>query len=623
MVAVTETSPDVSPLVTAALLLAARKLLIHHDLSHPKASEILESTGAGRARAYELAGAIPGVVAALVHPPGRPSRPEPEPPPDAMAELSQKVIAYLIEQPGCVTTKGRRRHYTKGYICFVLDLVEEHGGVDLAALAEAVAVPLPTLRDWLCGERPEPDAPDDETIAAQDAASAKIETVIHEWDQWAGPFVPFCNHLREHLRIEWGRSMIAGILDKVGVRTPRRRPGRSCDDGTLSGAFETFFPGAQWQGDGTPLVVHVGSEHFGFNVEPMVDTNSGAFVGLSVRDAEDGAAVIEAFTDGVETTGSAPLAVELDGRLSNHTEEVDQALGETIRIRSTPGRPQSNPHVEGGHGLFQQVAPPLVIDAGDPREAARQVLTLVLTTWARTLNNKPRTDRGGRSRVDLYREDEPTENDVERARKALRERARRQERALQTRRARKDPTVRAVVDQQWDRLGLDDPEGRVRDAISSFPLDAVLAAIGTFEGKREVGTLPPGVDARYLYGIVRNITEQDEGQHITEALLRVRLEARDVMLARLVEARDALLASTTEPDTLLRVVLDRAMGAHRRLDRLFWLDVAADLIRDREQAHHPDLVRSASRRIHASFVVPYRDRLAAVRFLAEQVVSLA
>ncbi len=95
------------------------------------------------------------------------------------------------------------------------------------------------------------------------------------------------------------------------------------------------------------------------------------------------------------------------------------------------------------------------------------------------------------------------------------------------------------------------------------------------------------------------------------------------MLDRLVEARDELLASITEPDTLLRVVLDRAMDADRRLDHLFWLDVAADLIRVRDAAHRPDLVRSVSRRIHASFAVPYRDRLAAVRFLAQQVVSLA
>jgi hypothetical protein len=534
----------------------------------------------------------------------------------------KKVIAYLIEHPGCVTTRGRRRRPSDGYRRFILELAEEHDDLDLAVFAEAVAVPLPTLRDWLRGERPEPDSPDDETIAAQDAASARIETVLHEWEQWSGLFIPFCDHMRTHLRIEWGPTMITGILEKAGVRLPRRRPGRA-RDGTLAGAFETFFPGAQWQGDGSPMSVRIGPDLFTFNVELMVDADSDAMVGLSIRDAEDSAAVVKAFDDGLKTTGSPPLALELDGRPSNHTDMVDQALGETIRIRSTPGKPQSNPYVEGAFGLFEQTAPPLVVDAHDPREAARQVLALVLSTWARTLNHKPRVDRGGRSRVHLYLEAEPTAQDVDRARKDLRERERRQERTLRTRRARQDPTVRAVIDEQWHRLGLDDPEGRVRDAISGLPLDAVLAGIAIYQGKCVVGTVPPGVDARYLYGIVRNVTEQDEGQAITEALLRVRLEARDVMLARLVEVRDGLRASTTDPDTLLRVALDRAMSAGRSLDRLFWLEHAADLILAREAPRHADLVRSASRRIHTVFAVPSWERQAAVRYLAQRVVSLA
>ena len=186
-----------------------------------------------------------------------------------------------------------------------------------------------------------------------------------------------------------------------------------------------------------------------------------------------------------------------------------------------------------------------------------------------------------------------------------------------------DPVVRAVVDEQWSKLDLDDPEGRVRDAIASFPLDAVLAAIATFEAKKTKNTLPPDVDARYLLGIVRNISQTDEGQAITEALLRIRLEARDRMLAQLVSAREALLASSSDSDSLIRAAIDRAMGARRNLDRLFWLELAARLIADREPPLHAALVRNASRRIHSFFAVPYWDRLTAARFLAERVIPLA
>ena len=623
LTAVTETILNVSPVVKAALLIVARMLLVHLGLPHPNVREILEVTGAGRSRVYEIAKAIPDAVADLVRPQGRPPLSSPATPPDAVSELRGKVIAYFYEHPGCATSGGRRRNYSVEYRLFILELYEEQAELDVTAFAEAVMVPLPTLREWLRVPRPEPEPPDDETIDRQDAISARIETVLDEWKKWAGDFVPFCNHLREHLRIEWGYTMISGILEKVGVRRRRRRAGRARDDGTLRGAFETFFPGAQWEGDGSSMSVEIGPYRFTFNAELMVDADSDAFVGLSIRDEEDSEAVIEAFDDGVRTTGSLPLALDLDGRPSNHCDEVDQETGETIIIRSTPGKPQSNPHVEGSFGLFEQTAPPLVVDGRNRKEMARQILALVLITWARTMNHRPRRDRGGRSRVDLYRDAEPTEEEVKRARKALRERQRRQERMLETRRARTDPTVRAVVDEQWSRLDLDDPEGRVRDAISTYHLDTVLAAIATYEGKRNSGNLPPGVDARYLFGIVRNISQTDEGQAITEALLRIRVEARDVMLSRLFEARDALLASTTNPDSLLRAAINNSMGAHRNLDRLFWLELAAKLIIERDAAHHADLVRSASRRIHACFAVPYWERLAAVRFLAKRVVSLA
>jgi hypothetical protein len=116
--------------------------------------------------------------------------------------------------------------------------------------------------------------------------------------------------------------------------------------------------------------------------------------------------------------------------------------------------------------------------------------------------------------------------------------------------------------------------------------------------------LPPDVDARYLLGIVRNISQTDEGQAVTEALLRIRLEARDAMLARLVAARQNLLASTSDFDSLLRAATDRAMAAFRSLDRLFWFDSAAALIVDHDDQRRADHVRTASRRIHANFSVP-------------------
>jgi transposase-like protein len=166
--AVAETSPKVSPLVTAALLLSARTVATHHDLPHPSAAEILRATGAGRSRAYELAAKIPAAVAELVRPPGRPRLEPAEAAPPVSGELSRKTIAFLMDHPGSASSRGGRRSYSSTFRSFILELIEDHGELDLAMVSSAVDVPLPTLRDWMRAERPESEAsPQEETVGGR------------------------------------------------------------------------------------------------------------------------------------------------------------------------------------------------------------------------------------------------------------------------------------------------------------------------------------------------------------------------------------------------------------------------------------------------------------------------
>ncbi len=75
---------------------------------------------------------------------------------------------------------------------------------------------------------------------------AQIETVLAAWRAWRGDFGAFCEHVRRDHRLELGKTLIANILFAHGERKPVRRSGRSRDEDALRGAFETFFPGAQW-----------------------------------------------------------------------------------------------------------------------------------------------------------------------------------------------------------------------------------------------------------------------------------------------------------------------------------------------------------------------------------------
>jgi hypothetical protein len=542
-------------------------------------------------------------------------------------ELRGRVTSFLMGHAGCVHGGDERHRYTDAFRHFVLELRERHVDVELEHFAEAIMVPLGTLKAWLSAGVDEaandgaPNKADDVDATCATAASAQAEVVLACWKTWKGTFGDFCKHVREEQRVPFGTSLISQILSAHGKRRPRRRGGRSPDERALRGAFETFFGGAEWVGDGSSVTVTVDGQSYGFNLELIVDAFSGGFVGMSVRDEEDSAAVTEAFDDGGATTGEAPLALLLDNRPSNHSPEVDAALGDlTLRIRATPFRPQNKAHVEGGFGLFKTSIPPLNLNTNDPRELGRQILALMTQTWARTLNHRPRADRAGRSRVDLYGEPITAEQ-IDAARAALEERCKKQNRARMTALMRLDPTVRAILDDAFQRLALLDPEHHLRVAIARYPLDVIVEGIAIFQAKRRVGTLPPDVDARYLLGIVQNIGNEREGIAIAEELLRARLDARDRLLAPLVDARDSARGKTPNlRERVLRFV-DLALAAERRIDRHFWLLAIAEDITLAKIDTAP-LVDALARRIHATHRVPHRDRIEAVSIVLENLTPL-
>ena len=609
---------EICPLPVAALLLLARQLCAHLALPVPGVAQILAATKTSRSSAYTLADELGELLPTLVPVRGRP----PKPPPTSTGEsgtLTHAVLAYVMGHPACVERGPVRQHYSDGFRRFVVELRAEHATLDLEAFAKATELPLGTLKDWLQGPASPPDAPDPATPALPTAESAQMQTVLDAWSRWDGRFHGFCEHVRDELRVPFGHDMVARILEVHGLRRRARRDGRSPDETALRGAFRTFFPGAQWVGDGMRVPVVVDDQRFTFNLELDVDAHTGAFTGVSVRREEDAAAVVEAFHDGILTTGAAPLALLLDNRPSNHTPDVDLALGDTLRIRATPERPQNKAHVEGAFGLFSQVLPELQLDTRTGAHVvASAFLGVVVQVWARTTNHRPRADRGGRSRAELY-EDSPSDEQFEQARRELRETAERQELARRTLEARRRPEVLLLLDTHFARLGLLDPERHIRIAIARYPLDAIVDGIAIFEGKRLAKTLPDGVDARYLLGIARNIAAQAEGEHIARRLFELRLEVRDTMLASLVAARDAVCTG----EGVLKECVDRALDTQSPLARTFWLDSLANVIRARDHVQHASLFDTAARRIEATFSVTPRERHDAVRLLADRLVALA
>lgn len=613
------------PLVAAALLLVARTVAEGHELVAPSVDDVLAATGVSRARAYDIATRVLAVAPTVVRAPGRPAKAAPAPAMHDTAATTRAVLDFVMRHPGCVDRSVRQR-YSRDFRLFVVDLCAEHPEVDVATMSAAVAVPVGTLKDWL--RAPRTEAPPLETHEADGRRAntlddLHIQSVLDAWRRWDGSFVGFCDHVRDDLRIGHGRDVIRRILESEGLRRTARRPGRSPDERALRDAFKTYFPGAQWVGDGMQVPVVFDGRRFVFNVELDVDAHTAAFVGAAVSDTEDSAAVVDAFESGVVTTGAPPLALLLDNKPSNHTTDVDAALGETLRVRATPERPQNKAHVEGAFGLFSQALPPLVFDTtGTPRDCARAALALFVEVWAKTTNHRPRRAKGGRSRVELYAEHEPSDQEIENARRELRELVARQERARRTLAARRRPEVLALLDAEFHRLALLDPERHLRVAIARYPLDAILAGLAVFRAKRDARTLPDGADARYLLGIVKNVAEKTEGELFAEHLWDLRSQMRDLRIAALQAERDELCKRHDVAQTIATCV-DRALEAAKdSLTRSFWLDSIVDVVRDQPTPERKALYLRAARRIEATYAVSPIERHDAVRVIADRLLKL-
>jgi hypothetical protein len=256
----------------------------------------------------------------------------------------------------------------------------------------------------------------------------------------------------------------------------------------------------------------------------------------------------------------------------------------------------------------------------DPRLIARALLTLVTDVWARTTNHRPRRTHDANSRVDLYTQT-PTAEQIELARQALRQTLERQQRARRTLEARRRPDILALLDHAFAELELLDPERHVRLAIAGYPRDPIVNGIAIFRGKMRSNTLPDGVDARYLLGIVKNVTAKTEGECLAEELFDQRTQMRDRILAPLIAERDALLAKGDVSNTISTCV-DHALAIPTSLERRFWLDALATAIAAQPEPARRELFLSAARRIEATFSLTPDQRHDAVRYVADRVIPL-
>jgi hypothetical protein len=344
-------------------------------------------------------------------------------------------------------------------------------------------------------------------------------------------------------------------------------------------------------------------------------------MGFDVTDTEDEEALRLAYEAGLETTlGVPPISLSLDNRPSNHSPGAQAATPGTILVPSTPGRGQAKAAIEGSFGLFQQAFPELTVPDGPPREQARAVVKLIFTTWYRGRNGKPRRHLKGRSPAKAYSEDQPTQEDIRQAVAWAEELRRRHELARLTREARRDPARIELLKRGLAELGIADPDNRLAIALAYYSRDAIVRGIAVFQTKHEQGTVPQGADpGRYLGGIIRQFNTRLELERTSDHLLEQRIRLRDISLEPLQRQADRARLEMA-PIAVPQAFVDRALEATWAIDFRFWGKAAAGALLALPADSRPELYRSLSRRIAASFKVDRERREDLIDWLAAATV---
>ena len=583
-------SPSRKALDAAVCLYALdvlRRIGLAADLSK---HEVIRKLEVARSYAYQL---VPKVEAAVARGLDEAQRGEAAAQGAKLRSLEVRVavLEYRAEHPGSWVCGGRTV-YSGELVTFILALASKSlgAGMTQADFAAACGIPLPTLKGWwndAARHLPLPFAPPATEPAAPPSASREpapppqpepatsdagglglsldMNRIVAEYEPWQGSLPAFVDHLRS-LGLRYGRETVSQILHLAAARNLLRRPPPAPH---ARGSTFRPPPGVQWTSDGKQVDVVVDGETFRVNWQPSVDVGSGATVGSVVRLQEDTPGVLASFADGVETTGAKPVALLLDNKACNKSPAVADAVApETFVMNATLGRGQNKAVVEGGFGLFAQALGPVVatVDTATPEGLALSIASAVTRAYEQGRNHHPRR-RDGRTPYELYRDADPSADEIA----AAAERLRAIKKQIDTReareQARRDPAVLATIEQAMERFGFSD-DGDVAASLRTLPLAALQNAIAIYAAKQQSGSLPPDAGIRYFAGIARNCHHEHE-LLLFEHELVAQLE-RTGQLVRVHLERKAASLSSLELAPRLLAIVHELLTVSAPLSQVFW-----------------------------------------------------
>lgn len=543
----------------ASLIVAERKI----DIQMPSIAEIAEKLGVSRQTIYAQAEELrEAAEAAFVRkrpgPKKRPAAGREEPGEAARKLLRAKQLEIEVrtyERDHDLVFAAFEGHLPQEHRSFLVRLLRnwQRRGVPKSRIAEIVGVPLENLRRWDRRADEEGRFPKkrERRGAHQKLTFGQIRDILRAYKALEGDVTlqQFYHGFNKGRKDRVSKRKIARVLEAYALRRTRKRQRHVLPPER----FRVYFPGAQLAIDGKKLRIQVDQETFLVTCQAGIDIASGLFLGRVIdteETAEGTRVVIQLSRDAMRF-----LSVLMDNR-SGNLASVDACEGmEVGPIFTFTYRPQTNGHIEGGGGwswvekVVGKILAKIKIDTSSPKAIALSVAKIVMEIFTYFANRLPRKRLGGMTPLEYARTYKPTAEEVEEARRGLREQKERSERIHErTRSPEITEEKRCLIEGLCRRWGFDVEAGL--KYLVWFNTDVIAEADRIYASKMNREFFEEDKkNLRYFCGIVKNLqANQDDAAENARALA----QETERVKARNREAEERIKEEEAEEERQLR-----------------------------------------------------------------------
>lgn len=313
-----------------------------------------------------------------------------------------EALHYERAHTGCRLVRAERTALEAPYKAWIEASRARHG-LTQSKVALLLGIPIDTLKKFTSAAT---NAPSHTPPQGLPEDVIELVNTYLRLGKGAKSVKSFCNRHPETLdRLEMNYRQVLEWLRALGFVSPR---GIFLKNSGLDKIIR-FRPNQLWHGDGKIMDVIFNGKLFRSIWQCLVDGKTTAIVGGMIAEEENTQNLVESLKDAEQKTGTIPMGIVLDNRLSENLPAIKDYLDERgIEIvKIFPGNSKSNGTVEENFHTFDRYVGKIVINGHTPQEIVRSIQQNIVEIFTQMKNRRPRRSFSYKSFSDVIAKSDP------------------------------------------------------------------------------------------------------------------------------------------------------------------------------------------------------------------------